>query len=443
MIATESLEPIFIKNLENVQGDERDIILFSVGYGPDKDNKIYLNFGPLNREGGWRRLNVAVSRARYEMIVFSTLKAEQIDITRTSSKGVSGLKAFLEFAEKGKKSSSILKFIGKPENGGITSHLEKRLVSEGYNILTNIGSSGFKIDLGITDPEVPSEYLLGVLCDGQNYKDLKTANDREIIQADVLHNLGWKIHKVWSCDWWDNDVKVINEIKQLLKEGKKQDSQVKNVESRPQELLKIDTSLIVQPSDIVTNASKYKESYVISILPVRNSSPQFDLLNSLLFKESIVNDILSILENEAPISKDLLCRRILNSWSISRLGSRIDAYFTSVFKQMNMKYSEGSKLFYWNENQDPESYFTYRISTLESQRRDASDISPIEVSNAVHEILENSISLNKIDLIRESAKLFGYNRINGNVELSMKDGIMKAAARGFAIIEDERVFLKE
>src|SRR5450759_2371323 len=97
----ESNEPIFIKNLENVQGDERDVILFSIGYGPDKNGRVSLNFGPLNREGGWRRLNVAVSRARYEMIVFSTIQPEQLDTARTAAAGVAGLKAFLEYARRG------------------------------------------------------------------------------------------------------------------------------------------------------------------------------------------------------------------------------------------------------------------------------------------------------------------------------------------------------
>ena len=101
-VAYEREEPLFVKNLENVQGDERDVILFSVCYGPDAMGRVSLNFGPLNQAGGWRRLNVAVSRAREEMLVFSTLEAAQIDLNKTSSKGVAGLKAFLEFAEKGK-----------------------------------------------------------------------------------------------------------------------------------------------------------------------------------------------------------------------------------------------------------------------------------------------------------------------------------------------------
>ena len=216
--ADELYEPIFIKNLENVQGDERDIILFSVGYGPDKDNRIYLNFGPLNREGGWRRLNVAVSRARHEMKVFSTIRSDQIDITRSSSEGVAGLKAFLEFAENGKVFLPVIKRNRNGQGSGLADRMAAKLREKGYGVNTNIGCSGFKIDLGITDPDNSSEYILGILFDGQNYEASRTARDREIVQNEVLKGLGWKIHKVWSCDWWDDENKVLDGIqKRLLK----------------------------------------------------------------------------------------------------------------------------------------------------------------------------------------------------------------------------------
>jgi hypothetical protein len=441
-IATESIEPVFIKNLENVQGDERDIILFSVGYGPDKDTKIYLNFGPLNREGGWRRLNVAVSRARYEMLVYSSLKAEQIDITRTAARGVLGLKAFLEFAEKGKKSSTIMNTSNIPEESGITLNLKMQLENEGYQVNTNIGSSDFRIDMGIMNPLVKSEYLIGIITDGPNYKELKTAKDREIIQNEVLHNLGWKTHKIWSCDWWDDRNKVISEIKNSLQNDVKPD--ISQIDEKPPEFATNNTSQ--QPNQILdfnSGGSKYRESYSICELPLYNASAQFDILNSKAFKDSVANDITSILQKEAPISKVLLCRRILQAWSISRLGSRIEAFFDLLFKQMNIPHTQGRQRFYWYINQDPAAYIKYRVSDNDAHRRDASDISPEEVSNAIREILENNISLSKVDLIKESAKLLGYNRIGGNVELSMMDGIMKAVDRGFAIVEDERVFIKE
>jgi len=442
IIASESLEPIFIKNLENVQGDERDVILFSIGYGPDKDNKVFLRFGPINNEGGWRRLNVAVSRARYEMKVFSTLKAEQIDITRTASLGVAGLKAFLEFAEKGKTSVTILNGNIKYQKSGIVDQIAKKLKDDGFNIVTNIGCSGFKIDLGITNPSNPSEYLLGILCDGQSYKDSKTAKDREIIQSDVLRLLGWNIHKVWSCDWWDNEDKVLSEIKLAIQEAEKPSAVLKDFPPQPMLKNSILPNAVIQAQldsiEVIYALNRFR--YQVCDLPIRSSIPRTDLPYLNYF---INIDVMSVLEIEAPISKELLCRRVLAVWSVTRIGSRIDAYFNSLFNQMNLKYTDSGKRFYWHESQNPENYLKYRVSENESERRDASDIPPEEVSNAIKEILENQISLNRADLIKESARLFGFNRTGGNVELSMQAGVEKAFQRGFAKAEGDRVFLVE
>lgn len=205
-------EPIFVKNLENVQGDERDVILFSVGYGQDKDGRVALNFGPLNRDGGWRRLNVAVSRARYEMKVFSTLRSEQIDLGKTSAEGVAGLKAFLEYAEKGKlvaKSGSSADGVVKDS---MVEAVARALRARGHEVRTNIGCSGYRIDLGVVNPENRSEYLLGIICDGYNYHSSKSCRDREIVQIGVLRKLGWKLRRVWAMDWWNDEEAVVSSL---------------------------------------------------------------------------------------------------------------------------------------------------------------------------------------------------------------------------------------
>jgi len=441
LIATESSEPIFIKNIENVQGDERDVILFSIGYGPDKDNKVNLNFGPINREGGWRRLNVAVSRARYEMKVFSTLTSDQIDITRTASLGVAGLKAFLEFAEKGKNSFTVTNGKGRPHNNSIVEELALKLKDDGFLVDTNVGCSGFKIDLAITNPEKPSEYLLGVLCDGQNYKSSKTAKDREVIQTEVLRLLGWNIHKVWSCDWWDNHNRVLDDIKHAIKNAKNPTVIQKDPVSQ-QLLLKSTPPHLVNTPEIKSNpipTSKFKRDYQPCKLSMRSNSPNPDMLLLNYFNNTVNIDIVSILSKEAPISKEMLIRRVLAAWSVTRIGSRIDAYFNKLFSQMSIKFTVSGKCFYWFENQDPETYQFYRVPVNDSDKRDASDIPPEEVSNAIREILDNQISLNRIDLIREAAHIFGYSRIGGNVESSMQVGIEKAVQRGFAKIEGDRI----
>ena len=211
----EAEEPLFIKNLENVQGDERDVILFSVGYGPDKDGHLSMNFGPLNKIGGERRLNVAVSRARYEMKVFSTLLPEQIDERRTQAEGVLGLKQFMRYAQQG-----ALKSVSSntsEDSSLIVQQIAEALLRKGYDVKTNVGSSALRIDIAIIDPLHKDHYALGIVLDGVNYYHLKTARDREIVQPTVLQMLGWRLMHVWTVDWLSHPEIVITEIVTKIK----------------------------------------------------------------------------------------------------------------------------------------------------------------------------------------------------------------------------------
>lgn len=205
-------EPIFVKNLENVQGDERDVILFSVGYGQDKYGKVLLNFGPLNREGGERRLNVAVSRARYEMKVFSTLVSDQIDLRRSTANGVAYLKSFLEYAEKGR--SALLYNSEAPNKpvDGFVMEVASELRRSGFDVRTNIGCSGYRVDIGVVNPRNGTDYILGILCDGYGYSASKSMRDREIIQTGILESLGWRITRVWSTEWWNDKEEALRRL---------------------------------------------------------------------------------------------------------------------------------------------------------------------------------------------------------------------------------------
>ncbi len=211
--ATQAEEPLFVKNLENVQGDERDVIFFSIGFGPDTEGKIYMNFGPLNQEGGWRRLNVAITRSRKEMVIFSSLSHENIDLSKTQSAGVAALRSFLEFAKTGQ-------IKGVPSQGkayGVLLSVSDFLQQNGYESVANLGQSKFKIDLAVIDPSNPEKYLLGILTDGGSYKEAKTTTDRELSSFSVLSGLGWNLHRLWSVDYWENPSKEQEKILALLK----------------------------------------------------------------------------------------------------------------------------------------------------------------------------------------------------------------------------------
>jgi very-short-patch-repair endonuclease len=198
-------EPVVVKNLETVQGDERDLIMLGIGYGPTEPgaNTMSMNFGPLNREGGWRRLNVAVTRARREMLVFSSFDPSMVDLNRTSARAVRDLKHFLEFAQRGPRA---LAEAVQGSVGGYDSPFEEAVAeslrAKGWQVVPQIGVSRFRIDLGIVHPDRPGDYLVGIECDGAAYHSAATARDRDKVRSGVLQGLGWKLLRVWSTDWW-------------------------------------------------------------------------------------------------------------------------------------------------------------------------------------------------------------------------------------------------
>jgi len=217
---TQLSEPLFIKNLESVQGDERDVMLFSIGYGPDQLGRIAMNFGPLNRDGGERRLNVAVTRARELLEVYSTLQADQIDASRTDAIGVKHLKAFLEYAEHGTQTLRSAATV----DGAATfespfeADVARRLEAVGWTLHRQVGVAGYRIDLAVVHPKAPGAYLVGIECDGATYHSGATARDRDRLRQSVLERLGWRIHRIWSTDWWLNREIPLNTLMARLEQ---------------------------------------------------------------------------------------------------------------------------------------------------------------------------------------------------------------------------------
>lgn len=449
--ALECKEPLFIKNLENVQGDERDVILFSIGYGPDVNGNVSMNFGPLNRVGGERRLNVAVSRARYEMIIYSTLRSDQIDLNRTSSVGVGGLKRFLEYAERGERIVLDTHANLSKNLTTIEDIIAAKLQQQGYTIHTNIGCSGYKVSIGIVDTANPSRYLLGIICDGVNYKNTKTTRDREIVQNSVLQLLGWNIYRVWTMDWWENSEKLLEEIINTIKniELKKEENAeiinlpeptvFKDINTNPIPEIKQEIPLQSAPASLeheqptsVNNRMEYSSA---TLNPVNLSSDSF------LFDENIPlikSQIKEVIDAESPISKSLLCKKILSAWGISRLGQRLDSHFEMIFTSLPYYRIDFEDLsFFWLDKHQYDSYFSYRLNS----NRDAVDLPPEEVANIIKHILEEQISLPTKDLSKIAGQSFGFARSGTNVEAAMYRGIKTALSKGYIKVENGKAII--
>lgn len=224
----ESLEPyfsennpeaVFVKNLENVQGDERGVIYFSTTFGHDAKGKMSMNFGPLNLMGGERRLNVAITRARSAMHVFTSMLPEDIDLSRTRARGAADLRGFLDYARRGATAYlELQQGIRLPEKDSLIARLSNDLSARGWKCHTNVGVSDFHIDIAVEHPKFPNIVLAGITTDGYSYASANTARDRDVLRHSVLHFLGWRLLRVWGIDWWRNPTACVDALDSALNE---------------------------------------------------------------------------------------------------------------------------------------------------------------------------------------------------------------------------------
>ncbi len=194
-------EPFFIKSLENVQGDERDTIIFSIGYAKGPDGKMVMNFGPLGQQGGERRLNVAITRAKYNIKLVGSILPTDIDVNRITTDGPKLLKAYMEFAIQGQQALLPAAKANASQEEPLETAIHDLLVSKGYQVDTQVGCSGYRIDLAVKHPDHPGCYAIAIECDGASYHAAKTVRERDRIRPDVLQSMGWKTYRVWSPGW--------------------------------------------------------------------------------------------------------------------------------------------------------------------------------------------------------------------------------------------------
>jgi len=281
-------ERFFVKNLETIQGDERDVILISVGYGYDTEGKMSLNFGPLNQDGGERRLNVLVTRAREKCVVFTNFRAHDIHLTANPPFGVKSLQAFLEYAENLHYNQSVQyeDYDEAPFEDAICNFIAEN----GYEVDKKVGCAGFRVDLAIKDPDNPGKYILGIQCDGHNYASSKVARDRDRLREQVLKGLGWNIYHIWSTDWYRNRdlarAKLLENIESTIVNTKVKDlkKKINDVES-----MKINpvTTVILGKDDNEDENDDFIENNEEDEMDIVNTISDNDLANIQSIKEEI------------------------------------------------------------------------------------------------------------------------------------------------------------
>jgi very-short-patch-repair endonuclease len=377
-----------------------------------------MNFGPLNRDGGWRRLNVAVSRARCEMMVFSALRPDQLDLNRTKAEGVAALRKFLEYAEGRTRALEAAEIAAQSDADGIARSIQTALKEHGYEADLNVGRSEYRIDIGIIDPNVLDTYRLGILLDGPSYGAAKTTRDRELAQIGVLQGLGWNILRIWTMDWWDNRDKELGRILKALNE-----LPAPPVEEKAAPVREIPAAM--PEPEIETDLPVYQAA----VLPMELLTPE-DFLEPRYFA-AIQRKIETVIRAEAPVSLSLLTRRIIQSYGISRAGSRIQTQMERFLTRMKLTTTiQAEGKFCWSADQDPERYREFRICGEGDSRRDIRDVPVQEIANAMCAVLSEQVSMNREDLLRETANKLGYTRLGSNVLSSMNHGFAYAETPG-------------
>jgi len=430
------IEPTVVKNLENVQGDERDVMLFSIAFGPDATGRIPLNFGALSRAGGEKRLNVAVTRARQELVVYSSFKADQLNADGAKHIGVRHLKAFLDYAERG---PVALHAQDRGSVGGFESPFEEtvsqQLQSRGWQVVSQIGVSAFRIDLGIVHPDKPGAYLAGIECDGATYHRSATAQDRDRIREQTLRHLGWEILRIWSTDWWADHKTATEKLHKTLtellerkrEEDRLQDEQDASaqpdqqssedevaVESdHPHERGNSDTNTTDQTDGDVQMRYRAFDGSGFAIQPAAFYDGNYtDTLRQIT---------LAALELESPVRDDILCQRIARLHNISRTSGKLRDRVLSLVPNVAFT-DESTGRFLWYPGSPLEST-DYRHPTSEDSRRTVDQISLAELCDLAishREILQDA------DPPLALARKLGIGRLNSATRDRLQEVISRA-----------------
>lgn len=422
-------EPFFVKNLENVQGDERDVIFISIGYGRTEAGSLSMNFGPLNNEGGERRLNVLITRAKTRCEVFTNVTADDIVVGPATKFGIRALKNFLRFAQHGKFESDSL------PTGAVSTPFEEvvsmSLKERGYVVRERVGSAGYHIDLAVVDQKHPGRYILGILCDGKSYASAKSATDRDRLRKEVLEGMGWKLYQIWSIDWYRNPAaelqSLIAHIEKLRLQVEEDDMVEQELEQELQELVREARS---------EDDTQKPSFYEVAVLPG-------DIARSDLYEQSAGNLgrwVTEVVAKESPVHQDEVIRRLAEAYGVSKIGSRVRAVVSDAIRyaeQVGMIERRGD--FLWLPGH--REVVVRDRSNLSASSRKVSYIAPEELHHALAQVVREAVAIQPLAATVLVAKLFGFGRLTEDIRAHLLAGIQTAVAAGYVTQDGE--FLRE
>ena len=438
--STGRAEPFFVKNLENIQGDERDVIFISVGYARDASGYMAMNFGPLSSQGGERRLNVLISRARERCEVFCSITADDVDLQRAKSRGAAAFKTFLRYAATGILDSQA------PTGGDYDSDFERQVAVAlerlGHEVHRQVGTAGFIIDLAVVDPTKPGRYLLGIECDGATYHSSRSARDRDRLREAVLKDRGWKIHRVWSTDWFHRPEeqlqKLVAAIEKAGIEWNTDEDAHDAQEDLPMTPEVMDGEIERGSEPDATNGEvgfSWAIPYEESKHEVPDSTPIPE--TSLPVLEGVVTSVVRV---EGPIHKDEVARRITSLWGLQRTGARIaeaisDAVAAGV-RSGNLRIESD----FVSHGQQATVPVRNRSAVAAANLKKPEMIPPSEVRQAILCLVTEQVGLRREELPSLVGKALGFKATSAKLKELVERVLAPMLESNEVVSRDEKLF---
>ncbi len=403
--ARKKAEPFFVKNLENIQGDERDVIFISIGYGKDENGYLSMHFGPLNREGGYRRLNVLITRARKRCVVFSSIRHSDIDLNRTNARGVVALKQFLQFAETG--NLDLPKVSGDSFQSPFEEAVAMALSNAGYKVHPQVGVAGFFIDLAVVHPDNSAQYVLGIECDGATYHRARWARDRDRLRQQILEDRGWTIHRIWSTDWFRKPQEELRKVLKAIERARLNSPSIKEEED--------DDDIDKKRRPSIQRKGRIEDRKPISQPYVEASRKSIDVPEWVLPQELGLQRLLDILYQivriESPIHIEELGRRVCDLWDNKiRLSKKLNYAIKRAVRwgvQLGKIKVEHSFVY------DPEQKsipIRDRSQVQSRSLRKPELIPPQEIRAAILSAIEQHPGMTEEEIIDTVVECFGFQR---------------------------------
>ena len=421
-------EPFFVKNLENIQGDERDAIFISIGYGRNETGKVAKEFGPLNKDGGHRRLNVLITRAKMVMRVFCNFRADDLELDADAKHGVRALKNFLKFAET--LQLEVAHETGKDIDSPFEAQVIEALRELGYKVEPQVGTAGYFIDMAVRHPDRPGRYLLAIECDGATYHSSRSARDRDRLRQGVLEGLGWTFHRIWSTDWFRNRQQEVNRVVEAIKAAKA----AADREQKPAPTIPAPVEhLITRGEPVKPGDTKFSKPYV----KVRLEAVTHQQLHQTSL-DQLGGMIKRIVSAESPVHRDEVTKRLMEAYNVVRAGSRITSTVQEAIAQCLAR-----RLF------EVRGDFLYEGGAVHVRVRDRSAfatadrkiewVAPEEIDAALLESIRLGFSLSAEDAVAAVIEMLGFGRATQRIAGAVEERLNALIKSRRASVSDDMV----